>query len=70
MGRFPRYFKRGRASRSHSPVRSVSAHGERQTAVGRGLYPDGTVNSFVLRYLRERVLKLLDAKPRKPAKGT
>jgi len=48
----------------------VSAHGERQIAAGRGLYPDGIVNSFVLRYLRERVLKLLDAKPRKPAKGT
>jgi hypothetical protein len=34
----------------------------------RVLYPDGTVNSFVQRYLRERVLKLFDAKPRKPAK--
>jgi len=53
-----------------SPIPSRSAQGERQTAVGRGLYPDGTANSFVLRYLRERVLKLLDAKPRKPAKGT
>jgi hypothetical protein len=36
----------------------------------RVLYPDGTVNSFVQRYLRERVLKLFDTKPRKPAKGT
>jgi hypothetical protein len=36
----------------------------------RVLYPDGTVNSFVQRYLRERVLKLFDAKPRKPAKRT
>ena len=36
----------------------------------RVLYPDGTVNSFVQRYLRERVLKLFDAKPRKPAKST
>jgi hypothetical protein len=35
----------------------------------RVLYPDGTVNSFVQRYLRERVLKLFDAKPRKPAKS-
>jgi hypothetical protein len=34
----------------------------------RVLYPDGTVNSFVQRYLRERVLKLFDTKPRKPAK--
>jgi hypothetical protein len=36
----------------------------------RVLYPDGTVNSFVQRYLRERVLKLFDARPRKPAKST
>lgn len=35
----------------------------------RVLYPDGTVNSFVQRYLRERVLKLFDAKPRKSTKG-
>ena len=34
----------------------------------RVLYPDGSVNSFIQRYLRERVLKLFDAKPRKPAK--
>ena len=31
----------------------------------RVLYPDGTMNSFVQRYLREKVLKLFDAKPRK-----
>jgi hypothetical protein len=36
----------------------------------RVLYPDGTVNSFVQHCLRERVLKLFDTKPRKPAKGT
>ena len=36
----------------------------------RVLYPDGTVNSFVQRYLRERVLKLFDAKPRKPTKSS
>ena len=35
----------------------------------RVLYPDGTLNSFVQRYLRERVLKLFDTKPRKPAKS-
>lgn len=34
----------------------------------RVLYPDGTVNSFVQRYLREQVLKLFDAKPKRPAK--
>ena len=35
----------------------------------RVLYPDGTVNSFVLRYLRQRVLKLFDAKPKQSTKS-
>jgi len=44
--------------------------GKRMTLLigNRILYPDGTVNSFVQRYLRERVLKLFDAKPKRPAK--
>jgi hypothetical protein len=29
----------------------------------RAIYPDGTVNSFVQRYLREKVLKLFQTKP-------
>ncbi|MFA6450720.1 MAG: hypothetical protein WCX65_14700 [bacterium] len=33
----------------------------------RIIYPDGTLNSFVQRYLRERVLKLFDAKHIKTA---
>jgi len=36
----------------------------------RILYPDGTVNSFVQRYLREKVLKLFDSKPRRTARNT
>ncbi|MHB0877435.1 MAG: hypothetical protein ACYC5O_15465 [Anaerolineae bacterium] len=32
----------------------------------RVLYPDGTVNSSVQRYLREQVLRLFDAKPSRP----
>src|SRR4030043_304485 len=31
----------------------------------RIVYPDGTINSYVQRYLRERVLKLFEAKPKK-----
>jgi hypothetical protein len=34
----------------------------------RILYPDGTINSYVQRYLREKVLKLFDAKPKKSGK--
>ena len=33
----------------------------------RILYPDGTTNSFVQRYLREQVIKLFEAKPKRPA---
>ena len=35
----------------------------------RVLYPDGTVNSFVQRYLREQVVKLFETKPKKAAKN-
>ena len=42
-----------------------------QTLVGnRILYPDGTVNSYVQRYLREKVLKLFEAKPKRRTKKT
>ena len=34
----------------------------------RIIYPDGTVNSFVERYLREQVVKLFEAKPKRPVK--
>lgn len=34
----------------------------------RILYPDGTVNSYVQRYLRERVVKLFENKPKRPTK--
>lgn len=30
----------------------------------RIIYPDGTINSYVQRYLRERVLKLFEIKPK------
>ena len=39
----------------------------RPLVANRLIYPDGTVNSFVQRYLRERVLKLFDAKHIKTA---
>jgi hypothetical protein len=34
----------------------------------RILYPDGTVNSYVQRYLKERVVKLFEVKPKRPVK--
>ena len=34
----------------------------------RIIYPDGTMNSFVERYLREQVVKLFETKPKRPNK--
>jgi len=34
----------------------------------RIIYPDGTVNSFVEKYLREQVVKLFRVKPERPVK--
>jgi hypothetical protein len=52
-------------------IKNVAKQRKLKPLIGnRVLYPDGTVNSFVQRYLRERVLRLFEAKPRKPAKGT
>ena len=36
----------------------------------RILYPDGTVNSYVQRYLREKVVSLFDSKSRRIARKT
>ena len=42
-----------------------------QTLVGnRVLYPDGTMNSYVQRYLRDKVLKLFGTKPKGAATKT
>lgn len=35
----------------------------------RIIYPDGTVNSFVERYLREQVVKLFEVKAKRPGKN-
>jgi hypothetical protein len=34
----------------------------------RIIYPDGTISSYVQRYLRDQVVKLFDVKPKKPVK--
>ena len=36
----------------------------------RIIYPDGTVNSYVQRYLREQVVKLFDSKPKRIPRPT
>ncbi len=51
------------------PFSEVALENKMKPLIGnRIIYPDGTVNSFIQRYLRERVLKLFEAKPKKSAK--
>jgi len=48
-------------------VSEAGLESKMKTLIGnRILYPDGTVNSFVQRYLREQVLKLFGGKPKRP----
>jgi hypothetical protein len=50
-------------------VSEVALENKMKPLIGnRILYPDGTVNSFVHRYLREQVLNLFESKSKRPAK--
>ena len=56
---------------SKSGVSEKTFDGKLATLIGsRVLYPDGTINSFVQRYLRKKVLKLLDVKRTRTAKAS
>lgn len=51
-------------------IRGESLKRKIQMLIGnRVLYPDGTINSFVQRYLREKVLKLFSATSRKTSRA-
>lgn len=51
------------------PFSSVALENKLRPLISnRIIYPDGTVNSFIQRYLREQVLKLFEAKPKKSVK--
>ena len=51
------------------PFSEIALENKIRPLIGnRIIYPDGTVNSFVERYLREQVLKLFEAKTKKPVK--
>jgi hypothetical protein len=55
--------------REKSAVYDPYFDGRLQFLIGnRVIYPDGTINSFVQRYLRDRVLKLFEAKPARSTK--
>jgi len=51
------------------PFSEIALENKLRPLIGnRIIYPDGTVNSFVQRYLREQVLKLFEAKPKRSVK--
>ena len=51
------------------PFSEVALENKLEPLIGnRVIYPDGTVNSFVQRYLREQVLKIFETKPKKSVK--
>ena len=55
--------------RTKSAIPNFGFDKQLQFLIGnRLIFPDGTMNSFVQRYLRERVLKLFEAKAPKAAK--
>ena len=59
----------GEELRAKSAASNLSFDKQLQFLIGnRLIYPDGTMNSFVQRYLRDKVLKLFDSKPARPRK--
>ena len=52
-----------------TPFSEIALENKLKPLIGNHIiYPDGTVNSFVERYLREQVVKLFGAKPKRPTK--
>ncbi len=64
------YSQKELAEKAGMPLSEPALDNRMKPLIGnRILYPDGTVNSFVQRYFRERVLKLFETKTKHPAKG-
>jgi hypothetical protein len=58
-------------SKTGVPYIEAVLENEMKPLIGnRVLYPDGTLNSYVQRYIRESVLRLFQAKPRKAIRRT
>ncbi len=63
-----RYSKKELLEKSGVPLSELGLENKMKPLIGnRILYPDGTVNSFVQRYLREQVVKLFEVKSKRPA---
>ncbi len=63
------YSKKELIEKIGTPFSELALDGKLKPLIGnRILYPDGTMNSFVQRYLREQVVKLFETKPKRLAK--
>ncbi len=64
-----RYSKKELIEKSGVPLSEMGLGNKMKPLIGnRILYPDGTVNSFIQRYLREQVVKLFETKPKRTTK--
>jgi len=64
-----RYSKKELIGKAGVPLSELSLENKMKPLIGnRILYPDGTVNSFVQRYLREQVVKLFEMKTNRSLK--
>lgn len=69
LWRNAQYSRTGLMERIGIPLSEAALENKLKPLIGnRILFPDGTVNSFVQRYLREQVVKLFETKPRKLTK--
>jgi hypothetical protein len=62
------YSKTELKEKSDIPSEIVLEHRMKPLIGNRIIYPDGTVNSYVQRYLREQVVNLFGTKSKKPTK--
>jgi hypothetical protein len=64
-----KYSKKELIEKAGIPLSELGLENKLKPLMGnRILYPDGTVNSLVQRYLREKVLKLFEAKAKSSTK--
>ncbi len=64
-----KYSKKELTEKAGVPLSELGLENKIKPLIGnRILYPDGTVNSFVQRYLREQVVKLFEAKAKSSAR--
>ncbi len=69
LWRNARYSKKELIEKIGVPFSELGLESKLKPLIGnRIIYPDGTVNSYVQRYLREQVVKLFETKPKRTTK--